>query len=163
MVDDDRQRPAWVGDDPLMRWYHDAIWGRRTTDDGALFENMCLQVFQAGLSWRMILLRRDAFRAAFSHWRIDAVAALDQDDIARLLEDASIVRNRRKIEACIRNAAVAQQLQREHGSFCRWFYERLPGDELAPLQKTLRATFRFMGPEIARMWLLSSGRLQGDA
>ena len=150
----------WASGDPLLEWYATEIWGRRAKGDDALFEIMSLQVFQAGLTWRMILARRDAFREAFDSWRIDSVASLGPEDVERMLQDASIIRNRMKIEACISNASVVQGLQSRHGSFCHWFYNVLEGDSLAPLQKTLRATFKFMGPEIARMWLLASGRIK---
>ena len=154
-----QEMPEWALGDPLMEWYATEIWGKRIDDDDGLFEIMCLQVFQAGLTWRMILARRDAFRAAFDGWRIDSVAAMGPEAVDALLGDASIIRNRKKIEACIRNAQTVQGLQREHGSFCAWFYDVLPSDDLGELQRALRATFRFMGPEIARMWLMASGRI----
>ncbi|MEE9276853.1 MAG: DNA-3-methyladenine glycosylase I [Dehalococcoidia bacterium] len=155
-----REVPEWVRGDPLMEWYALEVWGNRIRDDDALFEIMSLQVFQAGLTWRMILLRRDAFRKAFKGWRIERVARITPRGVERLVQDASIIRNRKKIEACIENARTVRGIQGEHGSFCRWFYDVLDGDELPPLQKSLRATFKFMGPEIARMWLLASGRLE---
>jgi DNA-3-methyladenine glycosylase I len=151
--------PGWARGDPLMEWYATEVWGRRVGDDDLLFEVMGLQVFQAGLSFRMVLARRDAFRRAFHGWRIAEVADMEPPDVDRLMGDASIIRNRRKIEACIANARIAQGIQREHGSLCNWFYNVLEGDDLAALQRTLRKTFRFMGPEIARMWLLASGRI----
>ena len=150
----------WARGDPLMEWYATQIWGKRADDDDALFEIMSLQVFQAGLSWRMILARRDAFRKAFRGWRIDEVASMASGNVDRLLQDASIIRNRKKIEACIGNARVVQGIRQQHGSFCHWFYQVLEGDDLSILQGTLRKTFRFMGPEIARMWLMASGRIQ---
>ena len=143
----------------LSEWYETEVWGKRVSDDNALYEVMSLQVFQAGLSWNMVLARRDAFRRAFEGWNIDAVAAMGPERVESMLQDPSIIRNRRKIEACIENARIIQGLQREHGSFWRWYYDVLEGDDLASLQKTLRAAFRFMGPEIARMWLLASGRI----
>jgi len=155
----DQQVPDWARCDPLMEWYATTVWGKRVEDDDTLFEVMALQVFQAGLSWRMILARRDAFRNAFHGWRIDDVAAMSPADVDRLLEDASIIRNRKKIEACVFNAGVVKDIQESHGSFCGWYYSVLEGDELEPLQKTLRKTFKFMGPEIARMWLMASGRV----
>ena len=142
-----------------MEWYATEVWGRRVDDDDRLFEVMSLQVFQAGLTFRMILARRDAFREAFHGWRIDEVAAFGPGDIERLLQDASIIRNRLKVEACVANARSILELQREHGSLCSWFYDVLEGDDLAPLQRELRRTFKFMGPEIARMWLMASGRI----
>ena len=94
--------PEWARGDPLMRWYATEVWGRKIDDDNALFEIMGLQVFQAGLTWRMILARRDAFRQAFHGWRIDRVAAMGPDSVDRLVQDAAIIRNRKKIEACNR-------------------------------------------------------------
>ena len=150
--------------DEIKDWYSNEIWGKQATDDDALFEVMSLQVFQAGLTWSMILGRRDAFRNAFQGWKIDAVANMGPPAVESIIQDASIIRNRMKIEACIHNAEVIKDLQQKHGSFCGWFYGStgdgsLQGDELAGLQKQLKATFKFMGPEIARMWLFASGRL----
>ena len=151
--------PVWARGDPLMEWYATKIWGRRVDDDDALFEVMSLQIFQAGLNWRMILARRDAFRKAFLGWHIDGVADMGPQSVDQLLQDASIIRNRRKIEACIANARIIQGIQQEHLSFCHWFYHVLEGDNLVILQRTLRKTFKFMGPEIARMWLMACGRI----
>jgi DNA-3-methyladenine glycosylase I len=143
----------------MVEWYSNEIWGKRQDDDDLLFEVMSLQVFQAGLTWRMIIERRDAFKRAFLGWRIDEVAEMDSDSVDRILQDASIIRNRRKVEACITNARAIQTIRREHGSFCRWFYDILEGDALADLQKALKANFSFMGPETSRMWLMASGRI----
>jgi len=154
-----------VSGDPLREWYSNEVWGKRATDDQALFEVMCLQVFQAGLTWRMVLSRRDSFRAAFANWQIDAVAAMGPSDVERLREDPGIIRNRQKIQAVIANAVIVQGIRKEHGSFCDWFYDVLPGTEYPSLQKELRASFKFMGPEISRMWLMASGRItreEGD-
>jgi DNA-3-methyladenine glycosylase I len=85
--------------------------------------------------------------------------------VKSLLNDSRIIRNRLKIQAIVENARTVLSLQNEHGSFCNWFYNVLPGTEYPALQKTLRATFRFMGPEISRMWLMASGRItreEGD-
>ena len=151
--------PRRAGMDELEEWYSQQVWGKRASQDDALFENMGLQVFQAGLTWRMILARRDAFRDAFIGWNIDAVAAMGPDTVDALVKDAAIIRNRKKIEACIENARIIQGLRQQHGSFCRWFYHVLEGETLAELQKALRSTFKFMGPEIARMWLMAAGRI----
>ena len=154
-----------VSGDPLREWYTKEIWGRRAAGDDALFEVMSLQVFQAGLTWRMVLSRRDSFRAAFAGWKIDDVAAMGPPDIERLREDPGIIRNRQKIQAVIANAGIIQHIQEEHGGFCQWFYDLLPGSAYPSLQKELRSTFKFMGPEISRMWLMASGRItreEGD-
>ena len=158
-TEEEHQVPAWALGDPLMEWYATTIWGKRIDNDDALFEIMSLQVFQAGLNWRMILARRDAFRKAFEGWQINKVADMSPWHVDHLMQDASIIRNRKKIEACIGNARVIQGIQQEHGSFCRWFYQVLESDNLTDLQKTLRKTFTFIGPEIARMWLMASGRI----
>jgi DNA-3-methyladenine glycosylase I len=154
-----------VSGDPFREWYSKEIWGQQSTDDDALFEVMSLQVFQAGLTWRMVLSRRDSFRAAFADWKISDVAAMDPSDVERLRKDPGIIRNRQKINAVITNAGVIQGIQQEHGGFCDWFYKVLPGTDYPSLQKELRATFKFMGPEISRMWLMASGRItreEGD-
>ena len=157
--DDHREAPEQAKSDPLVEWYATEIWGKRIQNDDAMFEVMSLQIFQGGLSWRMILARRDAFRRAFEEWGIDAVADMGPETVDQLLGDTSIIRNRKKIEACIANARIIQGIQREHGSFCHWFYDVLSGDELPVLQKELRRTFKFIGPELAREWLMASGRI----
>ena len=148
--------------DPMREWYINEIWGRRAPTDDALFEVMSLQVFQAGLTWKMVLNKRDAFRRAFAHWSIDAVAALTPDDVARLRQDPAIIRNRQKIEAVIENARRIQTLRQNHGSFRQWFYHHLPGQKYPPLAQELRRTFKFMGPEISRMWLMAAARIPQD-
>ena len=155
----DQEAPRRAHEEPLEEWYSSEVWGKRVRDDDALFEIMSLQVFQAGLTWRMILARRDAFRKAFNGWNIGAVAAMGPDTVELLLQDSAIIRNRKKIEACIENARIIQEIQRRHSSFCGWYYDGLEDEDLAGLQKTLRSTFKFMGPEIARMWLMASGRI----
>ena len=151
--------------DPLRDWYANTIWGRRVDDDNTLFEVMSLQVFQAGLTWKMILDKRDGFRNAFADWNIEQVAAMGPEQAEALRQDGAIIRNRLKIEATIENARRVEGLRSEHGSFCDWFYEVLPGQEYPALQKELRGTFKFMGPEISRMWLMAAGRItreEGD-
>ena len=151
--------PEWAKNDPLMTWYATEIWGKRVDNDDMLFEIMSLQVFQAGLTWKMILKRRDAFRKAFNNWNINVVASMNLTDVQQLLKNSLIIRNRKKIEACISNANVIQLIQKEHGTFCNWFYNILEGNDLLYLQQNLKKTFKFMGPEIARMWLMACGRI----
>jgi DNA-3-methyladenine glycosylase I len=151
--------------DPLGEWYTNTIWGKRVEDDNALFEVMCLQVFQAGLTWKMILDKRDGFRAAFANWDISTVAAMGPEDLEALMNNPGIIRNRLKIQATMNNARAVQDLRTKHGGFCRWFYDTLPGNTYPELQKELRSNFGFMGPEISRMWLMASGRItreEGD-
>lgn len=97
--------------DPLYERYHDTEWGFPVPDERALFELLSLEAFQAGLSWRTILAKRDAFRRAFANFDADAVARFDPADVKRLLDDVSIVRNRAKIEATIGNARALLQLR----------------------------------------------------
>ena len=103
-------RCDWANSAPEYIAYHDEEWGTPLRGDDALFERLCLEAFQSGLSWITILRKRPAFRAAFAGFAIDAVAAFTPDDEARLMADAAIVRNRAKISASIRNARAAQEL-----------------------------------------------------
>ena len=154
-----------VSEDQFQEWYSKEIWGNRALDDDALFEVMSLQVFQAGLTWRMVLSRRDGFRSAFGDWNIDNVAAMGPDDVAKLRKDPGIIRNRQKIQAVIENAKIIQTIRKEYGGFCKWFYDELHWSDYPSLQKELRSRFKFMGPEISRMWIMASGRItrhEGD-
>src|SRR3954470_8852229 len=106
----DRSRCAWAASAPEYLAYHDEEWGTPLHGDDALFERLCLEAFQSGLSWITILRKRPAFREAFAGFAIDAVAAFTEEDEARLMADAGIVRNRAKISAAVRNARAAQEL-----------------------------------------------------
>lgn len=108
-------RPTWASSDPLLRDYYDTEWGMPVRDERGLFERLSLEVFQSGLSWATILRKRPAFRAAFEDFDPERVAGFGPDDVERLMNDAAIVRNRRKIEATITNAAVTLQLRAEGG------------------------------------------------
>jgi DNA-3-methyladenine glycosylase I len=108
--DDGRARCAWVGADAEYARYHDEEWGTPLHGDRPLFEKLSLEGFQAGLSWITILRRRPTFRTAFAGFDIDAVAAFDERDIDRLMNDPGIIRNRAKVEATISNARITQQL-----------------------------------------------------
>jgi DNA-3-methyladenine glycosylase I len=123
-------RCAWSGSDPLYVRYHDQEWGFPVADDRRLFEKICLEGFQSGLSWLTILRKRDNFRAAFAAFDRDKVARFGSRDVARLLKDAGIVRHRGKIESTINNATRARDLAREHGSLASffWSFEPAPSD-----------------------------------
>src|SRR5678816_1576593 len=97
------ERCAWVGDDPLMIAYHDEEWGIPCHEDGALFERLMLECFQAGLSWSTILRKRANFHHAFDGWDAARIARYGEDDVGRLLADPGIVRNRAKVRAAIGN------------------------------------------------------------
>jgi DNA-3-methyladenine glycosylase I len=121
--DDGRTRCWWGAGDPA---YHDGEWGRPVADDARLFELLCLEAFQSGLSWLTILRKREAFFAAFRGWDIAAVAGFGPQDVERLLDDARIVRNRAKIEATIHNASRCLELRRELGSFAAFVWSHEP-------------------------------------
>lgn len=108
---DGLSRCPWAGDTPDYITYHDEEWGRPLRGDDALFERLCLEAFQSGLSWLTILRKRPAFRAAFADFSIEKVAAFGEPDVQRLLADAGIVRNRLKINAAIANARTAAALE----------------------------------------------------
>jgi len=108
--DDGLLRCFWGGSTPEYRAYHDTEWGRPVHDDARLFEKICLEGFQSGLSWLTILRKRDNFRAAFAGFDVEAVAAFGESDVERLLHDAGIVRHRRKIESTVNNAQRCVEL-----------------------------------------------------
>ncbi|WP_306232736.1 DNA-3-methyladenine glycosylase I [Agrococcus beijingensis] len=113
--DDGLARPAWAATDAMLRDYYDTEWGMPVRDETGLFERLSLEAFQSGLSWATILRKRPAFRAAFRHFEADAVARFDEADVVRLMADAGIVRNRRKIDATIQNARATVGLREQEG------------------------------------------------
>lgn len=136
--------------------YHDREWGRPVRRDREHFERLSLEVFQAGLSWRTILHKRDAFRAAFAGFVPKKVARFTRRDVARLLRDAGIVRHRGKIEATIENARRFLDTVSRHGRFDR--YLDAAGPKAPELMAALRRDFRFMGPLTAEAYLQAVGR-----
>ncbi len=118
--DDGATRCWWCGTDPLYVHYHDDEWGRRVTDDTRLFEKLCLEGFQSGLSWLTILRKRENYRAAFDDFDVEKIAAYTDADVARLVGDAGIVRHRGKIESTINNARRAIELHEAEGSLARY-------------------------------------------
>ncbi|MCE7027938.1 DNA-3-methyladenine glycosylase I [Jiella avicenniae] len=123
--DDGSLACAWHGADPLYRRYHDEEWGRPTADDDRLYEKLCLEGFQAGLSWLTILRKREAFRAGFEGFSIARVARMGEADVERLVKDPGIVRHRGKIVSAINNARRAAAIQKSHGSLAAflWSFE----------------------------------------
>jgi DNA-3-methyladenine glycosylase I len=122
-------RCPWVGETPDYLAYHDDEWGRPVHGDDALFERLCLEAFQSGLSWLTILRKRPAFRAAFADFSIERVAAFDEQDVERLLADAGIVRNRLKINAAIANARTAGTLD---GGLSELIWSYAPAEPAPP-------------------------------
>ncbi|WP_406635081.1 DNA-3-methyladenine glycosylase I [Pseudarthrobacter quantipunctorum] len=108
-------RPPWASSDPLLREYYDHEWGMPVRDEQGLYERICLEGFQAGLSWATILRKRPAFRTAFAGFNPDAVAQFTEADVERLLQDAGIVRNRLKIRAAVTNAHATLSLRQDGG------------------------------------------------
>jgi len=131
-----RHRCAWCGDDPLYVAYHDDEWGRPVVDDHRLFEKICLEGFQSGLSWLTILRKREHFRAAFAGFDPERVARFGAKDVARLLGDAGIVRHRGKIESTINNARRALDLRDEFGSIAAYAWSWEPSAAARPARVT---------------------------
>ncbi|WP_417579965.1 DNA-3-methyladenine glycosylase I [Pelagibacterium sp.] len=133
MSDIEPIRCPWPGKDQFYQAYHDTEWGFPVTDDTRLFEKLCLEGFQSGLSWLTILRKRENFRAAFAGFDIDKVAAFDDADIERLVADAGIVRHRGKIVSTINNARRAQALRDEFGTLAAYFWSFEPRPEDRPV------------------------------
>jgi len=153
-------RCSWAGSDPLYLRYHDREWGFPTGDDRRLFEKICLEGFQSGLSWITILRKRENFRAAFADFDRDRVARFGASDVARLLKDAGIVRHRGKIESTIHNAGRARELAREHGSLAAFFWSREPQPSERPRRITL-AVLRKLGASEAATRLSKELKARG--
>lgn len=130
------ERCAWCGTDPLYVAYHDDEWGVSVHDDRHLFEMLVLEGAQAGLSWLTILRKRESYRKAFDGFDIEAVARYSESDVARLLADPGIVRNRLKVASAIRNARRVLDLQDKHGSLNAFLWRYVDGD---PVQNTWRS------------------------
>ncbi len=174
---DGRPRCRWCGDDPEYQRYHDEEWGVPVHDDRALFEKLCLEGFQAGLSWITILRKRENFRLAFHGFDPARIAAMDADDVERLMGDPGIVRNRLKIQATITNAqAWLKLLEAEgEGAFARFVWDAVGGETQVNRPRTMadipgatpaatalskrlkKAGFRFVGPTIAYAFIQSMG------
>ncbi len=168
-------RCDWCGNDPLYIAYHDNEWGVPLHDDRRLFELLTLEGAQAGLSWLTILRKREGYRRAFDHFDIARVAAYAAEDVARLLADPGIVRNRLKIEATVSNARGIMELQREYGTFAAFIWCFVAADrrqnawrslaELPPstaesalMSRELKKRgFNFVGPTICYAFMQATG------
>lgn len=142
------------------KFYHDCVYGFPVESDNELFERLVLEINQAGLSWRIILNKQLAFQTAFSGFDVAKVAAFDEADRERLLNDAGIVRNRLKINAAIHNAQQILRLQQEYGSFKNWLDSHHPREK-AEWVKLFKKQFKFVGGEIVGEFLMSTGYLPG--
>nr|WP_321452456.1 DNA-3-methyladenine glycosylase I [uncultured Carboxylicivirga sp.] len=170
-----KQRCNWVGDSELMQKYHDEEWGVPLHDDDKLFEFLVLDAFQAGLSWSTILKKREGFRKAFDGFDARIIAAYNNDKVEELMQDESIIRNRQKIVATIKNAQAFLRIQKEHGSFDRYIWQfthhqtiknhftdskELPATspESITMSKTLKKEgFAFVGPTICYAFMQAAG------
>jgi DNA-3-methyladenine glycosylase I len=173
---DGRHRCKWCSVAPEFLPYHDTEWGFPVADDRRLFEKLCLETFQSGLSWRTILAKRDNFRSAFAGFDVAQVARFGQREVDRLLADEGIVRHRGKIEAVINNAQRALDLIRDEGSLAAfvWRYES-PSNEHVPqtastsaqsiaLSKALKARgWTFVGPTTVFAFMQAMGLLNDHA
>jgi len=169
-------RCAWANADPMMAHYHDTEWGIPVRDSRMLWETLMLEGFQAGLSWQVILRKREAFRAAFEGFDPIKVAAFTEADIARLVVDPGIVRSRAKIEATIGGARIynaMQQAGEDFAAFCWSFTDgrTIRGDGKAaqtPLSEKIskelkRRGFKFVGPTIVHAWMQAVGIVDDHA
>ena len=164
-------RCSWAESDPLLRAYHDEEWGVPEYDSRALWESLMLDGFQAGLSWRTILRKREAFRKAFRNFDPKAVARMGEPDIARLLENAGIVRSRAKIEATIGGARIYVAMADAGEDFSGYIWKmagnkpirnRGPVPAKTPLSEEIsvalkRRGFKFVGPVIVYAWMQATG------
>ena len=133
---DGHPRCQWCGGAAEFLPYHDQEWGFPVANDQRLFEKLCLESFQSGLSWRTILNKRENFRAAFHHFDFNQVARFTDEDVERLLEDAGIIRHRGKIEATINNAHRAQEMVAQEGSLAAFFWRYEPDSASLPAPQT---------------------------
>lgn len=174
---DGKPRCHWCSAAPEFLSYHDNEWGLPVSDDHRLFEKLCLEGFQSGLSWRTILVKRENFRAAFHEFDFDRVARFTERDVARLLKDEGIVRHRGKIEAVINNARQARELVKSEGSLAAfiWRYEPRPDERVKPqtaststtsvaLSKELKKRgWKFVGPTTVYAFMQAMGLINDHA
>ncbi|HEV8391333.1 MAG TPA: DNA-3-methyladenine glycosylase I [Dongiaceae bacterium] len=172
---DGKARCRWCAIAPEFLLYHDGEWGFPVSDDRRLFEKLCLEGFQSGLSWRTILAKRENFRAAFHHFDFDKVARFGARDVQRLLKDDGIVRHRGKIEAVINNAQRARELIKEEGSLAAYLWRFEPKGACKPqsastsaesiaLSKDLKKRgWKFVGPTTVYAFMQAMGLVNDHA
>jgi DNA-3-methyladenine glycosylase I len=171
----DKKRCAWPGVSDLMRDYHDEEWGVPLHDDAKLFEFLILDAFQAGLSWEIVLKKRENFRKAFHNFDAVKISKYKEKDIERLMNDAGIIRNRLKIESTILNAKLFLEMQKEFGSFDKYIWQftgnktlknkwkkmkELPAktEESDAMSKDLKSKgFKFVGSTICYAFMQAAG------
>jgi DNA-3-methyladenine glycosylase I len=171
-------RCAWAETDPLLRSYHDEEWGIPQHDGRMLWEMLMLEGFQAGLSWLIILRKRDTFRKAFKNFDPKKVAAFTEKDINRLLEDPGIIRSRAKIEATINGARIYLAMQKSGEDFSTFVWSMVGGNPIVntsghvpaktelseQISTTLKKRgFKFVGPVIVYAWMQATGLVDDHA
>jgi len=174
---DGKSRCGWCSSAPEFLAYHDTEWGFPVSDDQRLFEKLCLEGFQSGLSWRTILVKRENFRAAFRDFDIERIARFTQRDVDRLLKDEGIVRHRGKIEAVINNARKARELVKQEGSLAAFVWRYEPDKrQLAEPQSVSTSTesvamskdlkkmgWKFLGPTTVYAFMQAMGLINDHA
>lgn len=174
---DGTTRCSWCSTAPEFLNYHDTEWGFPVNDDRQLFEKLCLEGFQSGLSWRTILNKRENFRAAFHNFDFDKIASFNRSDIDRLLKDAGIVRHRGKIEAVINNAQRAQEMVKQAGSLAAfvWGYEpdstqlvkptmaSTSGESILLSKDLKKLGWKFVGPTTVYAFMQAMGLINDHA
>ena len=172
---DGLERCGWGADSEIYIRYHDDEWGRPSTDDQALFEKVCLEGFQSGLSWITILRKREAFRAGFAGFDPSLVAAFGERDVARFLADAGIVRHEGKIRSAINNAGRALEIVTEHGSLADYFWGWADPEDTGPSEASItpastalskdlkRRGWSFVGPTTIYAFMQSMGLVNDHA
>lgn len=173
---DGKPRCRWCSAVPEFFVYHDSEWGFPVSDDHRLFEKLCLESFQSGLSWRTILAKRENFRLAFHHFDFDRVACFTPHDVERLLNNPGIVRHRGKIEAVINNAQRAQELVEREGSLAAflWRYEprnrpitsqdvSISAESIALSKELKKRGWKFVGPTTVYAFMQAMGLVNDHA
>lgn len=174
---DGQPRCGWCSAAPEFFAYHDQEWGYPVSDDIRLFEKICLESFQSGLSWRTILAKRENFRVAFEGFDFNRVAEFTEADVARLLADPGIVRHRGKISAVINNARCAQAMVAEEGSLAKFFWSFEPASELLATPQTVSTSpestalskalkkrgWKFVGPTTVYAFMQAMGLVNDHA
>jgi DNA-3-methyladenine glycosylase I len=176
-----KTRCSWCGNDPLYVEYHDTEWGVPLRDEQKLFEFLVLETFQAGLSWITVLRKRENFRKVFDNFDYKKIALYDEDKIAKLLQDAGIIRNKLKVRATISNAVAFMKIQQEFGSFSKYiwkFVNDLPIQNNIKSISEIKATsetsdklskdlkkrgFKFVGPTVIYALMQATGMVNDHA
>ena len=155
-ANDNLVRCAWVGNHALAREYHDTIWGRKPKDDRGYFEAFCIEIFEAGLNFKLVLGKLDHLRKQYKNFDPAKVAKMKEPDVLKILEDTDGIRSRVKAEAIIHNARVVLDLAAEHGSFGKWV-AKTAKLEKTQVEKEFKKLFKFAGPTIVYEFLTSTG------